>query len=248
MPPKVLVGTPTYEGKDYCIDDHKRAIQALNYPNYKHIIVDNTENVSYLADLKRRGYDNVLHVDRGKNSMSAIRNSYQRIFDYARDNDYDYLLTVEVDLMPRPDAVWRLLRSTYPVAGSWYWLKSKGDVQLPMIYVESKLSDGRLSFKLLGSQETPQGNILDKRIIESWRNTGVRECVGAGFGCTLISRDVLEQFPQLQFIPGYDNNKPKHVDSWFYHKCMELEIPCGVDTDRVVEHRPSDWEQVKDWY
>ena len=72
--------------------------------------------------------------------------------------------------------------------------------------------------------------------------TGVKEIHGCGLGATLIKRSILERF---QF--WYDLNEPvKHSDVLYYMDLHNAGIPNFVDTDLIVPHYNSKWDDVAD--
>jgi cellulose synthase/poly-beta-1,6-N-acetylglucosamine synthase-like glycosyltransferase len=52
--PKVLVCSPTYDGKRYIEKEYYENIKTLNYPNYDIYIVDNSSDKTYYSHLKRK--------------------------------------------------------------------------------------------------------------------------------------------------------------------------------------------------
>jgi len=246
--PKVLVGTVTYEGKDYIQKEHEQAIQDIKYPNTSRLVVDNSRGTSYVETLRRRGV-NAVTVERGSNSHEAICNGYQRLWDHVLDNDFDYLLTVESDLLPQPDDLDRLMMHDRPIVGSWYYLgrKNQNAAYQPCIMVDTHDGAGKIGSKMLGAIHKDNGErVLDVGKVNEWKNSGLRECHGCGFGCTLIHRSIIEAIPKLDYVKT--DEVEKHTDTWFYYQLRNNGISVFVDTDRVVEHHPSDWNKVEDRY
>jgi len=246
--PSVLIGTVTYSGKDYVWDEHNHAIQQIKYPNTSRLVVDNTRGTSYTQKLRRRGV-NAVSVPRGEHSYEAIANGYTKLFNYASEHDFDYLLTVESDLLPERDVIDRLLLHDKKIVGSWYFLGMKNQYARMQPCIMVDVDKGSfVGSKLLGCRHTDEGKQLDMRVIRDWMNSGVRECHGAGFGCTLIKDDIFNEFDKIQYVPGDTPDGKSHADSWFYFQLRNNGIPVHVDTDRIVEHRPSSWDDVPDRY
>lgn len=248
--PKVLVGTVTYKGKDYIQEEHEQAVQNLKYSNTSRLVVDNSKGTSYVQRLRRRGVSAVT-VSRGSNSCEAICNGYQKLWTHALRNDFDYLLTVESDLLPKPDDLDRLLMHNKRIVGSWYFLGQKNQhaYYQPCIMVDKELPNGQIGSKMLGAIHRDDGTkALNRTKVASWWKSGLRKCHGCGFGCTLIRRDILESFPELDYVKGTEESTPKHTDSWFYFQLRNNGFQPFVDTDREVEHHPSSWDDVPDRY
>jgi hypothetical protein len=79
-----------------------------------------------------------------------------------------------------------------------------------------------------------------------WYNSGLRRCVGCGFGFTLMKRGLVEAIPEWQYIERED--KPQASDTWFYFQLQQNDIPVFVDTDLEVRHVPSDWDKARKYY
>ena len=87
--PKVLVFTVTYEGKDYVWEEFQAAAKKLSYPNYRHIIIDNTkDNGEYAERLRSYGFE-VFKVERGNNSREAISRAQETARRIAVKENYD---------------------------------------------------------------------------------------------------------------------------------------------------------------
>ncbi len=55
--PKVLVGCPTSNHKEYCLKQYAEAVKKLTYKNYDILLVDNSENDEYLKKIKSEGIE-----------------------------------------------------------------------------------------------------------------------------------------------------------------------------------------------
>jgi GT2 family glycosyltransferase len=65
---------------------------------------------------------------------------------------------------------------------------------------------------------------------------------GMGIGCTLIRRDIFNTY-----MFWYDERfSEKHSDVYFYMELQNKGIPVYLDTNIIIEHYPSKWEDVKD--
>lgn len=124
--PKILVFSPTYEGKDYIFKRFYERISSLDYPNYDFMIIDNTEDDAYFNGLVEQGYKNIYRVSRGGNSRQALCNAQNLARKRAIAEGYDYLLSVESDLIPPKDVINKLLKHFVPVVGVVYLLGTGG--------------------------------------------------------------------------------------------------------------------------
>jgi glycosyltransferase involved in cell wall biosynthesis len=230
--PKVLVASPTYNGKDYIFQEHWDAIRKLDYPNYDYIYIDNSKGDSYLSLLRRRGAK-VVHVPRGQNSRQALCNAQNWAREKVLSEGYDYLMFIESDIIPTPDAISRLISYELPVVGATYYLKDhQQNLEVPCIFfTEYKPEVDANGTRLITLQEVP-----------GFLNTGLRQVHGMGLGCTVFRRDIIERF-SFWHDERFDN---KHSDVYYYMDLHNNKIPVYVDTNFIVKHYPSDWAFVQD--
>jgi len=245
--PRVLVATTTYQGKDYAFEKYIDSIRSIKYPNYKHLMVDTSQGTSYLSTLRRRGV-RTLQADAGDDAYEAVTNGYQKIWDYALDNNFDYVLTVESDLYPEPDVIDRLLLHDKEIVGSWYFLglPHQDEYFQPCIMVDRETEQGMIGSRMLGTKyKLDGGKVISRQEIGRWWKSGLQPCHGCGFGCTLIDTDLMAEIPELDHIDrGGDK---QHTDTWFYFQLRNNGIQPFVDTDREVDHDPSPWTDKKTW-
>jgi GT2 family glycosyltransferase len=260
---KVLIATPIYAAKDYCLEKHLEHIVNIE-GEFDHIMVDNTaDNGEYAERLKKLGVK-VFRVPRGNNSRDALANSMNFIRTYADERKIDYVLIIESDLFPDKDVLNRLLNhavnNNYPVVGSFYLLGFKKDTEKYDELVE-KLQNNEITWDewkdqakglqpqracLFKLQRKPSGlmgtkNLTPKESKQAF-GRGLQKYHGVGLGCTLIRTDILKRFP-FWYDDRFDN---KHPDVYFYLELQNAGIPVYVDTNYNIPHQPSKWEEVKD--
>jgi glycosyltransferase involved in cell wall biosynthesis len=232
--PKVLVAIPTYKGKDYIFKENFEAIKGLNYPNYDYIYLDNTEGTSYTSTLRRRGAK-ATHIPRNGNSRMALANSQNYARHIVQSQNYDYLMFIESDLIPPKDIIQRLLNHNVSVVGALYFLEAPHPdgrkIKIPCTFVSQVSSTGETSTRIIKLHE-----------VAGYLNTGLRKVHGVGLGCTLIRRDIVNQFPfwyDERFID-------KHSDVYFFMQLQNKSIAVYQDTNIIVPHYPSLWTDVED--
>jgi len=261
--PRVLVVAPIYSGKDYCVERYVKAIENLDYDNYDHLMVDNSEESEDWFFKKLQflvGEKNVFKVPRGDNSRVAINNAMNFAREKFLKGSYDYMLVVESDLFPPTDTITRLLSHGKAVVGSFYLLGHAEDDE-PYYELLSMASKGLVTeevFKAAAKGLQPRracifeldrkkdGFMGTKNVgVEATPNyylKGLKKVHGVGLGCTLIRRDIIKRFPfwtDSRFVN-------KHHDVYFYMDLHNANIPVFVDTDVLIEHMPSRWSLVSD--
>lgn len=229
---KVLIFTVTYNKKDYCLKDFIASANKLSYPNKHHIFIDNTDdNGEYLQRLKDLGLD-AYKTQRGNNSREAIARAQNYARQYAIDNNYDYMFSLESDIFPPEDIIQRLMAWGKDVITGLYFIGQgiyKGRVPcitLPKFSHELKAFGTRL----LAPQE-----------FKEYKNNGLKKVAAGGFGCCLIYKDV---FKKIRFV--YDSRYTGHSDIYFFNDLFRNNIPVFVDTDVICGHDNSDWKDVVD--
>lgn len=177
--------------------------------------------------MPRWGYttlDNKGNIDPlGRENLKEKQN---RARDIVLNNNYDYLLFIEEDLIIPPDAIHLLLACNSDVAYSLYPFR-------------------RYPFMLscwLGTNENEiYGYPLDlfsNVMKDNWNN--ILDCDGVGFGCTLIHRSVLET---LSFRIGWNDKEGDipHSDTWFAVDCIKhnytqrINMQCKCGHINVIE-------------
>jgi len=229
--PKVLIFTITYEGKDYALEEFMEHCSKINYPNYRHIFIDNSNNPHYVDRLREKGLE-AYHTERGNNSREALARSQNVARRIALNEGYDYILSIESDIMCPPDVVERLLKHAKPVVTGFYYIgdREKGQ-RVPCITILKWNEElGAYGTRLLFIDEW-----------EDYTNKGLKKVAAGGMGVCLIKRNVFEKFAFT-----YDTRLKGHSDIYFFNECFRQKIPVYVDTDLYCEHKNSKWTDVKD--
>ena len=234
MLPKTLIFTITYSGKDYCLDEFIENAQKINYPNYKHIMIDNTADGGvYYNKIKEKleplGIE-VYRTERGNNSREALARSQNFARDYALENNYDYMFSLESDIFPPHDIIQNLIGSGKRVITGLYFIGTK-NLKVPCItLLKFNNTLGAWGTRLLAVDE-----------FNAYIRNGVKQVAAGGFGCCLIERAVFEK---IEFY--YDSRLSGHSDVYFFNDCFRNKIYVYVDTDIVCEHKNSEWSDVED--
>lgn len=229
MIPKVLIFTVIYDQKDYCLQEFLRHSKKISYPNKRHIFIDNSTGQDYYIKLKRLGLD-AFHIERGNNSREALARSQNLARQMAEKQRYDYLFSLESDIMVPENIIQRLMMHCKPVVTALYTIGTP-EIPIPCItmpYFDEKIS--AFGTKLLPREEW-----------ENYRNNGLKQVQAGGFGTCLIYKSV---FTRFKFT--YDVRFTGHSDVYFFNDCFNERIPVYVDTDIICEHKNSDWNNVKD--
>lgn len=105
MKGKVLVGCPTYAGKEYCLDAWVKGYHALTYDNKIAYQVDNTRvSTAYFELLTSKGID-CSHLTPWPDWDRTFKRCWELILKRARDLDCYWVYSVEADNVPAPESL-----------------------------------------------------------------------------------------------------------------------------------------------
>jgi len=231
---KILVFTPTYSGKDYCMDRFMQNVSRITYKNIKHIIVTNDQSEDYAHNLRRRfPSSTVVWVGRGGSSREAITRAQEYARQVAIKEGYDYLLSLESDIFPPKDFIERLLMSGKDVISGLYFIGNEKDsISVPcatILKLDEKL--GMFGTRLM----------VEHLEVQNFCKPGIKQVAAAGMGCTLISRPV---FTKIGFM--YEPDMSGHSDIFWFNQCFREKVNVYVDTKIYCTHEFSDWTKVAD--
>lgn len=235
--PKVLIFTPTYAGKDYCLIEFLESAKRLTYKNKEHIIIDNTNDggvyFKRLQEVCEPYGIKVYHVERGSNSREALARAQNLARKLFLEGDYNYMFSLESDIFPKPSILDRLVAHGLDVVTGLYMIGDKATFTArPCITV---------------SRKNPKTGTYGTRLLEpeefmEFINKGPKEVMAGGMGCCLMHRNVLEKV-RFTYIPGL----MKHSDVYFFNDARKAGYPVVVDTNLVCDHQNSDWTKVADF-
>lgn len=231
----VLVFTITYSGKEYCRKDFIENAMKFTYNDFKHIIIDNTADDSYYKLLKtelQHSPIEVHRVERGANSREALTRAQNYARRYAKENGYDYLLSLESDIFPPSDFIEKLMEHNVPVVTGLYLIGTPDmKINVPCI----TLAVYHAAINGWGTR------LLDQDEIPDYLNKGLKQVQAGGFGCCLIKNEVWSKV-----VFTYDPRFMSHSDVYFFNYCKDNNIQVFVDTGLFCVHNRSNWLDVVD--
>jgi len=227
MQPKILVGCPTSFHKKYCLEEYAKAVKSLTYPNYDILLIDNSKDNNYFNKLKSLNLP-VIKGSYFEGALNRIIASRNLLREYTLKNNYDYLFSLEQDVIPPKDILEKLLQHKKRIISAIYFnyiTKNNETRILPVIWTRM---DSKLRYILKPSE-------LNKEVLQ---------IAIAGLGCLLIHKTVLNK---IKF--RYEKNEDAFDDVYFALDCKKNNIPIYADTNLVVKHliknRPIPWKKTK---
>jgi len=223
MKPKVLVGCPTSDYKDYCLNEYAQAVKNLTYDNYDILLVDNSKTNEYSKKIKSLGL-NVIKADYFESARERIVNSRNILREYAIKNGYDYLLSLEQDVIPPKNVIERLLVYNKEIVSGVYFAVNfyKGKHRLlPLIWVDFDYDKKRMFY------------VDNTRL---WGNEFIK-IAACGLGCVLIHKGILKGF-KFRYDPSYEEG---FDDIFFCKDLRENNIEIFADMSVKCKHLIKNW-------
>ncbi len=228
MLPKVLVGAPVNERKDYCTQEYLDNLKRLTYPNKEFYFVDNSRDYRWHIDaIINREFECEHLKIRSKRNQEYICESQNILRKKTLEENFDFLMFIEQDLFPEPTIIEQLLSYNTQVASAKYFIGQGENTRLLELETEEKV------FETITNRNIPHE--------ESYFNYPENSTsTQSGYGCCLIHRSILEQYP---FHVSQDDNS--HSDTYF---ALDL-YSAGIEITQhpiIVRHHNSSWNQIMD--
>lgn len=207
----ILVFTPVYRLEPETV----QSIFSLEWDGPLTLLLqrDNPIDLEKSEDVRQDGVANHLH-------------QYQRGRELFLRGPYEAMLVIESDIIPPRDTLKRLAALEVDVAYGVYLFRASPVVN---VFERYKIPDARN----IGESLTVRG------LWEEAKQMGVVECSGAGFGCILIRRHVLEEVP---FRVEKDGVRGAHCDSYWTRDVYQRGYSMKADTQVICGHKTPEGE------
>jgi len=220
---RILVGCPTSQHKEYCLKEYLEGVKNIE-GNFDLVLVDNSENNDYYNKLKELGVK-VIKGQYFENAKDRVIDSRNILRRYCLENNYDYFLSLEQDVVPPKDIIEKLLKHDKEiVCGLYFYLGDDDKTLLPMVWVHHH---GEFA-KRLRFHEVPENELI--------------EVITCGLGCVLIKKETLDKI-RFRYVEG----KEPWDDVWFCEDAREKGFKVYVDTGIRCKHyiKGMDWSKIK---
>lgn len=239
MKKRVLIATPTFDGKEYCLDYWAEIVKKLQKVTPCDILlVDNSKGNKYAKKIRKYGFK-VIKSRHYKKTIKSIGEAKKKLNNYLINSNYDFHFSLEQDLFPDSDMLKRLLddfkkiKKDEAVIAAPYYYRAINDSKEPpfrtLCYL-SCIAKGLVYSKRY--KRKIQDMILSK---ELEKKKGLIKAFAVGFGCCLIPVSILKKIKVK-----YSENNFKADDAFFYQDCERLGIPVYADVDltKKIKHIP----------
>ena len=228
--PKVLIATPTFDGKSYCQEQFISNVMTFTYPRKAcdFVIFDNSSSPDNAKRINQEYGVKVVWKDySGMTLLEKLAASHEAIRNYALEHHFDYVLHLESDIFPEPDVIERLLSSRKHVIGVPYMLYGgarRRVITQPKSMVELHPRDISSTLNLTF-------------FYHYFFDGSVKPVNTNGLGCTLISKAVLKAIPFR-----YEQGSDAAPDTWWTLDLMRNNIQYYVDTSmHAFHHNRDEW-------
>ncbi|MBU0761046.1 MAG: glycosyltransferase [Nanoarchaeota archaeon] len=130
---KVLVASPLFDGMKYCIKEFLNSMRALSYDNYSILLVDNSRQEDFFNELKKETGVKVIKDDTNETvSKRRLISSRNKILQYAINENFDYVLMMDTDVIPPKNIISELLNCKKDIVTGLYFnnFQSSGKIKL----------------------------------------------------------------------------------------------------------------------
>lgn len=232
---KILIGCPTCERYDYCVDLWVEAVKKIINFSKSHkidyLLVDNSKGNEFFEKLKLKKV-NAIRANHDEDVRERIVNSRNILRDKVLNEGYDYFFSLESDIIPEEDIIERLLSHNKKIVSAYY---GKGRmlvvqdnetkeikrvvIEMPVVY----LQDGEMLRRAVPNE------ILGKGLVK----------VGAfGVGCMLVSNEVLKK---IKF--RIEKGKNAFDDLFFCGDAKMAGYDLFLESELRVRHLHKTWEE-----
>ena len=234
MLPKVLVGCPTSDWHEYCIDEFLSTVKNFSYKNYKLLLTDNSKTDSFFKKLKKRNVP-IIKTPYLKRARSRVTRDHNLLRKIALKENYDFLLILDQDVLPPKDAIDRLISHDKGIVYGLYFghhvLDDGINEVMPFAWAFKKGKKGHWGkVRYLNPDE--------------YNNSKLVEVAFCGGGCIMIKSNVLEKikFRYSTKIDAWD-------DRWLGYDAHKNKFEVYLDPTVKCRHlymkRPFVWHNLK---
>lgn len=218
---KLLIGTPICDKKMYSWFEYVKAIKSLRVPDKStiaHIMVvdtsDEIDAVKFEVQDQNFMYQH-LQIEKPMDRVVAARNA---IFDYANQNDYDYVLFIDSDVIVPTNTIEQLLSYHVPVVSGFYPILTEFGLPTPCAKMLNKEAPGFINF--------PDSKLDGKIYLVAL----------VGLGCILISKEIFSKF-KFRCERGKYGNLLKSEDWCFCEDLKKSGVAINFDTGLSAKHK-----------
>jgi len=231
--PRILVAYPTADKKDYCLDEFTDQIRTFTYPAYDTFCVDNSEDPSHVEKLWERGIP-AIHEPINGDFREELARHQNIIRDYFLKGKWDYLMMIESDVFTGEAILDKFVAyaeaSKASIVTGTYEINREGGTLCLTSTIDAR---GVRTEKMLG--RTHGYDVMGQGVVPLRKllNDPDGRITATGIGCTLFSREVLEEIP---FRVDLKLNKRAFSDTYYFTDAAKAGHEILIDSDLICHH------------
>jgi glycosyltransferase involved in cell wall biosynthesis len=238
---KVLVSCPTFSGMEYCLSEFIDRIKKLSYSNYEILIVDNSLDDLYFNKILAKGIKSIWDNIPEKDKFLRLIHSRNFILDYALENNFDYILMMDQDVIPPTDIIDRLLSSNKDIISGVYlnYFTSSNQTKvlpvawMPITYLEFE----EMKAKGITFPKETKFEDLSRHITEEELNSNkILKVLHPSAGCMLLSKKAFSNIRYDLTILGKEHKNNMSDDFIFRKNAEKLGFEIFLDTSVKCNH------------
>ena len=231
--PKVLLAAPINIVKEYCLYEWISHINQLSYSNFEIFLVDNSLSPSFSQRIRGLGANCLHEPPAGRESREFMATSLERCRIKFLAGDYDYFFSLECDIFPPKDIIQKLMAHNMPVTGTTFWTDHGFNTHLQLQTIFNLHTDfvNRTKDYKVRNLTFEEGQLF--------MDGSLKPIYGAGIGCVLIERSVLEKIT-FRIEP----DEVGFADSFFHRDIWGMGIDFMIDTSIIPAHKNSNWNTI----
>ena len=216
--PKVLIGCPTFKGKEYCINKYLNGLVKIDYDQKFFMLVDNSKDDEYIKLLKSKGITAIKGKHYPGNPQKSVYESRNILRDRFLKGDFEYFLSLEQDVVIPFDGLKKLLENNKRVCSGVYYALTETNNKpalVPMAFTNvskewmEKVKKDPKTYKDQYAQLKKHGfdpeKVMRRLTFNEVAEKQIMEVKRVGLGCMLIHRDVMEKIEFRDNPNGYDD-------------------------------------------
>ena len=221
---KILVGCPTADPYRYCTQEWIDAVKALSYKGFDILLVDNSSSKDYFNEFSKKVP--MLKTERIENLRELIARDRNLIREKVLKENYDYFLSLEIDVIPPLNVIEKLLSHNKEIVSGVYYKDYDVNITKAGKLVRKAKTILPLLWKAVDKENVAQ--LTTKEVEDS----KLLEVAIAGLGCLLIHRSVLEK---VKFRVDLKESSACD-DVWFCHDAFKNNFKIYADTSIKCRH------------
>lgn len=195
--PRVLVGSPVTSLKEYCLADYLRGLNGLTYKNKELFVVDDSPNGQSVSEAFKSEGINCHRVPFNENIAQMLADSRNVLRQKVLDEDFDFFLQIEQDVIPPADVIERLLSNNKKiVCGAFFNFSHQKDTSIILPN----------HFSLINPKD--RHTTITRRLAfdDLWPSRLIKIFL-TGIGCILIHKSVMQEikFRVDKSLNAYDD-------------------------------------------